>query len=124
MPSKKASAEASPASHVEQNDNMFAAGKTGSPGGVCLPLLSHALRGVRRGSPQIGSPVFPASEIIINASPACDNEEPHPLGPLGFEGAQHRQTLRPSSGRDPQQSPASFRSAVKDLEDPAVQCRT
>ena len=43
-----------------------------------------------------------------------------PLGPLGFEGAQHRQTLRPSSSRDPQQSPASFRSAVKDLEDPAV----
>ena len=25
------------------------------------------------------------------------------LGPLGFEGAQHRQTLRPSSSRDPQQ---------------------
>ena len=47
----------------------------------------------------------------------------YPLGPLGFQGAQHRQTLRPSSSRDPQQSPASFRSAVKDLEDPAVQCR-
>jgi len=46
-----------------------------------------------------------------------------PLGPLGFEGAQHRQTLRPSRRRDPQQSPASFRIAVKDLEDPAVQCR-
>ena len=46
-----------------------------------------------------------------------------PLGPLGFECSQHRQTLRPSSSRDPQQSPASFRSAVKDLEDPAVQCR-
>ena len=46
-----------------------------------------------------------------------------PLGPLGFEGAQHRQTLRPSRRRDPQQSPASFRLAVKDLEDPAVQCR-
>ena len=45
------------------------------------------------------------------------------LGPLGFEGAQHRQTLRPSSSRDPQQSPAPFRIAVKDLEDPAVQCR-
>ena len=44
------------------------------------------------------------------------------LGPLGFEGAQHRQTLRPSSSRDPQQSPASFRSAVKDLEDPAGGC--
>ena len=40
-----------------------------------------------------------------------------PLGPLGFECSQHRQTLRPSSSRDPQQSPASFRSAVKDLED-------
>ena len=47
----------------------------------------------------------------------------HPLGPLGFEGAQHRQTLHSSSSRDPQQSPASFRVAVKDLEDPAVQCR-
>ena len=46
-----------------------------------------------------------------------------PLGPLGLEGAQHRQTLRPSRRRDPQQSPASFRIAVKDLEDPAVQCR-
>ena len=46
-----------------------------------------------------------------------------PLGPLGFEGAQYRQTLRPFSSRDPQQSPASFRIAVKDLEDPAVQCR-
>ena len=46
-----------------------------------------------------------------------------PLGPLGFDFAQHRQTLRPSSSRDPQQSPASFRTAVKDLEDPAVQCR-
>ena len=45
------------------------------------------------------------------------------LGPLGFEGAQHRQTLRPSRRRDLQQSPASFRIAVKDLEDPAVQCR-
>ena len=31
MPSKKASAEAGPASHVEENDDMFAAGKTGSP---------------------------------------------------------------------------------------------
>ena len=38
------------------------------------------------------------------------------LGPLGFEGAQHRQTLRPSSSRGPQQSPASFRIAVKDLD--------
>jgi len=46
-----------------------------------------------------------------------------PLGPLGFEGAQHRQTLRPSRRRDPQQSPESVRIAVKDLEDPAVQCR-
>ena len=46
-----------------------------------------------------------------------------PLGPLGFEGAHYRQTLRPSSSRDPKQSPASFRSAVKDHEDPAVQCR-
>ena len=45
-----------------------------------------------------------------------------PLGSLGFEGALHRQTLRPSSRRDPQQSPASFRIAVKDLEDPAVPC--
>ena len=36
-----------------------------------------------------------------------------PLGPLGFDFAQRRQTLRPSSSRDPQQSPASFRSAVK-----------
>ena len=41
--------------------------------------------------------------------------ETEPLGPLGFEGAQHRQTLRPSRRRDPQQSPASFRIAVKDL---------
>ena len=30
-----------------------------------------------------------------------------PLGPLGCEGAQHRQALRPSRRRDPQQSPAS-----------------
>ena len=45
------------------------------------------------------------------------------LGPLGFDFAQHRQTLRPPRRRDPQQSPASFRIAVKDLEDPAVQCR-
>ena len=45
------------------------------------------------------------------------------LLPLGFDFAQHRQTLRPSSSRDPQQSPASFRIAVKDLEDPAVRCR-
>ena len=43
---------------------------------------------------------------------------PPPLGPLGFECSHHRQTLGPSSSRDPQQSPASFRSAVKDLEDP------
>ena len=40
-----------------------------------------------------------------------------PLCHLGFEGAQHRQTLRPSSSRGPQQSPASFRITVKDLED-------
>jgi hypothetical protein len=52
-------------------------------------------------------------------APQC----PPPLGPLGFERVQHRQTLRPSRRRDPQQSPASFRIAVKDLEDPAVQCR-
>ena len=43
-----------------------------------------------------------------------------PLGPLYFEGAQHRQTLRPSRRRDPQQSTASFRIAVKDLEDPLI----
>jgi len=35
-----------------------------------------------------------------------------PSGPLGFDFAQHRQTLRPSRRRDPQQSPASFRIAV------------
>ena len=29
-----------------------------------------------------------------------------PLGPLDFECSQHRQTLRPYSSRDPQQSPA------------------
>ena len=46
------------------------------------------------------------------------------LDPLGFEGAQHRQTLRPSSRRDPQQSRVSFRIAVMDLEDPAVRART
>ena len=51
------------------------------------------------------------------------HERGTPLGPLGVECSQDRQTLRPSSSRDPQQSPASFRSAVKDLEDPAVQCR-
>ena len=45
------------------------------------------------------------------------------LGPLGFDFAQRRQTRRPSRRRGPQQSPASFRIAVKDLEDPAVQCR-
>ena len=48
----------------------------------------------------------------------CSPEVQGPLGPLGFEGAQHRQTLRPSSSRDPQQSPASFRSAVKDTPGP------
>ena len=56
-------------------------------------------------------------------SSEVDEIVPQALGPLGFEGAQHRQTLRPSSSRDPQQSPVSFRIAVEDLEDPAVQCR-
>ena len=47
-----------------------------------------------------------------------------PIGPLGFEGAQHRQTnTLPFRRRDPQQSPASFWITVQDLEDPAVQCR-
>ena len=46
----------------------------------CLCLCSLSVRAFsrgRRGSPQIGSPVFPASEIIINASPSGDKEEPH-----------------------------------------------
>ena len=38
-----------------------------------------------------------------------------PLGPLGFDFAQHRQPLRPSV--DGIRSPASFRIAVKDLRD-------
>ena len=52
--------------------------------------------------------------FFLSTSTSLDER---PSGPLGFEGAQHRQTLRPSSSRDPQQSPASFRSAVKDLVD-------
>ena len=51
---------------------------------------------------------------VRGASPTSINLRV-PLGPLGFEGAQHRQTLRSSRRRDPQQSPASFRIAVKDL---------
>ena len=43
-----------------------------------------------------------------------------PLGPLGFERAQHRQTLRPSRSRDPQQSPASCGGAFDQPWSPKV----
>ena len=75
------------------------------------------IRGIDFGIP--GGRSFARSRRRRPGPPRCTRTLPcawlRPLGPLGFEGAQHRQTLRPSSSRDPQQSPASFRSAVKDL---------
>ena len=44
-----------------------------------------------------------------------------PLGPLGFACAQHRRTSRPSVERIRRK--ALLRIALKDLKDPALQCR-
>ena len=46
-----------------------------------------------------------------------------PLGPLGFDFTQHRQTLHPTVDGTRSKALRPFRIAVKDLEDPAVQCR-
>ena len=56
-------------------------------------------------------------EIPPNATRRYLTRRPRPYWPWLALG----QTLRPTL--DPLQSPASFRIAVKDLEDPAVQCR-
>ena len=88
------------------------------------PLGTYSTRCSHTSGPMVvlGGGLFLMSEVPMQRPPRLVNHlvRPsgftEPLGPLGFEGAQHRPTLRPSRRQDPQQSPASFRRiAVKDL---------
>ena len=46
-----------------------------------------------------------------------------PLGPLGFDFAQHRRTPRPSVEKDPQKNPASFRNGSRGSSPPVQMAR-
>ena len=60
----------------------------------------------------------------LSLPPPTTGEIVAPLGPLGFDFAQHRRPPRPSRRKSPQESPASCRITVEDRRDPALRCRS
>ena len=107
---------------------LIAAVRAASPAPASPALRSTPYSHLRSSSPPRPSVVWGLALRAARAVPCCfpwiEDKEVNCcregvvfLGPLSFERAQHRQTLRPSRRRDPQQSPASFRSAA-DLSSP------